>query len=84
MGILQGSVFGPLLFLILFINDLAFIIALLCKLFADDTTLYATTANSVETLDNLIVDIVRKLGPLFEWCAMNKMGWVLTGRKPFL
>ena len=72
LGVPQGSVFGPLLFLI-FINDLAFIIALLCKLFADDTTLYATTANSVETLDNLIADFVRKLGPLFKWCAMNRM-----------
>ena len=46
---------------------------MLCKIFADDTTLYATTTNSVETLDNLIEDYVRKLGPLLEWCAMNRM-----------
>ena len=70
LGVPQGSLFGPLLFLI-FINDMAFIIAFLCKLFADDTTLYAT--NSVETLDNLIVDFVNKLGPLLECCAMNRM-----------
>ena len=42
LGVPQGYVFGLLLFLV-FINDLALIIELACKLFADDTTLYATT-----------------------------------------
>ena len=68
----QGSVFGPLLFLV-FINDLAFIIELACKLFADDTTLYATTTKSTDSLDTLIIDFVRKLNPLIEWCSMNRM-----------
>ena len=55
LGVSQGSVFGPLLFLI-FINDLAFILALACKLFADDTTLYEVTLSPVEILDSLIKD----------------------------
>ena len=38
-GILQGSVLGPVLFII-FINDLSDVVKCICKLFADDTKLY--------------------------------------------
>ena len=38
-GIPQGSVLGPIIFVI-FINDLPFAIKNCCKLFAEDTKLY--------------------------------------------
>ena len=68
LGVPQGSVLGPLFFL-LFINDLAFIIELICKMFADDTTLY----ESDENLDILITKFKKKLEPFIEWCKFNKL-----------
>ena len=44
LGVPQGSVLGPIYFLI-FINDLPFIMELLAKLFADDTTFYKAGKN---------------------------------------
>ena len=64
----QGSVLWPLFFL-LFINDLAFIIDLFCKMFADDTTLY----DSHSDLEVLISKFKRDLEPLIIWCKFNKL-----------
>ena len=63
-------IFGPLL---IFINDLAFIVELACKLFADATTLYATTTNVTDSLENLIKYFIERLIPLLEWCSMNRI-----------
>ena len=46
-GIPQGSVLGPVLFLV-FINDLPDVIEVLIKLFADDAKIYAVVSNQAD------------------------------------
>ena len=62
-GVPQGSVLGPLLFTI-YINDLPDMLQSICKLYADDTKLFATCAETLQ----LDIEAVT------EWC--NK--WMMS------
>ena len=55
-GVPQGSVLGPLLFL-LFINDIADDIQSLVRLFADDSSLIFSSTNPLEVEDRLNLDL---------------------------
>jgi hypothetical protein len=69
LGVPQGSVLGPLFFLI-FINDLAYLLKEVnCKLFADDTTLYSSDSH----LDVLLDKFQKSIKPLSVWCLNNRM-----------
>ena len=67
-GVLQGSVLGPLLFL-LYINDLERNIISNIKFFADDTMLFATVKDPVITANNLNHD----LDTICQWAYQWKM-----------
>ena len=67
-GVPQGSVLGPLLFLI-YINDLTENISSNMKLFADDSSLF-TKVSDVETAQSLLMSDLRKIT---SWAHQWKM-----------
>ena len=67
-GIPQGSILGPLLFL-LFINDLPLYTDVFTDLYADDTTLYKNNSSKSETEPRL----QKACSDLAQWCRLNGM-----------
>ena len=69
-GVPQGSILGPLLFLI-FINDLPENLESVTKIFADDTSLFSLVVDQNESSNSLN----RDLGRISEWAYQWKMSF---------
>ena len=76
-GVLQGSILGPLLFLI-YISDLSDGLSSNCKLFADDTTLFCVVYGVTISSSEVNSDLAK----ISEWTFKWKMSFNLDPTKP--
>ena len=67
-GVPQGSIIGPVLFLI-YINDISKCSSLKLFCFADDTTAYTSGSN----MKDLFADVNAQLKQIFIWLSCNKL-----------
>ena len=65
-GVPEGSALGPLLFLI-FINDLPDAIISVCKIFADDTTLFSKVLEINKSVTELNTDLGKVSQRAYQW-----------------
>ena len=65
-GVPQGSVLGPLLFLI-YINDLPDGITSICKIFADDTSLFSKVQDINRSANELNCDLEKVSNWAYQW-----------------
>lgn len=76
-GVPQGSILGPILFLI-YINDLKGVLKYCrCKMFADDTIVYYSSSNSIEIENKINHD----LNNLVLWLKNNMISLNITKTK---
>ena len=65
-GVPQGSVLGPLLFLI-YINDRPHRLTSVCKIFADDTSFFSKAFNINESANDVNIDLEKISQWAYQW-----------------